>query len=115
MADVKNRLGECRDARSVRPLKRTCFYASIPMEQAHEPCVSTSSSQPYCVAIGPRQTFTLNLIDVHIAVHDGIDGEGTDASHAEFFDNILAVADDRGETDVELVGYFLIDVALCNQ
>ena len=115
MADVKNRLGECRDAHSVRLLKRTCFYVSIPMEQAHEPCVSTNPSQPYCVAIGPRQTFTLNLIDVHIAVHDGIDGKGTDASHAEFVDNILAVADDCGETDVELVGYFLVDVALCNQ
>ena len=37
----------------------------------------------------------LNLIDVHITMHDGIDGEGTDTFHTELLGDIFAMADDR--------------------
>ena len=48
MADMKNRLGVCRDARSVRPLKMmrafaptTALFAWHHLAQTHEPCVPT--------------------------------------------------------------------------
>ena len=48
MADMKNRLGVCRDARSVRPLKMlrafaptTALFAWHHLARTHEPCVPT--------------------------------------------------------------------------
>ena len=57
----------------------------------------------------------LYAIDVYIAMHYGINGEGSDTFHAQFFLYFLAMSDDGGESDAQLVGYFLVDFALCYQ
>ena len=46
----------------------------------------------------PRKVLNsgLNLIDVDVAMHHGIDGECRDTFHAEFIHDILAVGDDGG-------------------
>ena len=54
----------------------------------------------------------LYFIDIDITVHDGVDGQGTDALHAEFVHDILAVRDDRRQSDVQLIGDFLVDETL---
>ena len=54
----------------------------------------------------------LDLIDIHIPPHDGIDGQGRDALHTELLHDVLAMRDHRGQTNVQLVGNFLVDIAL---
>ena len=53
-----------------------------------------------------------DFIDIDVAVHDGIDGEGADALHAQLVHDVLAVGDDGGQADVQAVGYFLVDISL---
>ena len=57
----------------------------------------------------------LNLVDVYVAVGDGVDGEGGDALEAELVHDVAAVGDDRGKTDVETVGNLLVDIALYDE
>ena len=57
----------------------------------------------------------LYLVDVHVAVHHGIDGEGGDTLHTQFVHDVLAVGDDRGKSDIQFVGDLFVDVALHNQ
>ena len=57
----------------------------------------------------------LNFVDVHITVHDGVDGESTDAFHAELLGDIFSVADDRCKANVKLAANFFVDEALCNE
>ena len=54
----------------------------------------------------------LNLVDIYIPVHDGIDSQGGDALHAELLHDVLAMGDDRGQTNVQLVGNLLVDITL---
>ena len=51
----------------------------------------------------------LNAVRFYIPVHYGIDGESGYRLNAEFLRNVLAVSDDGGETDVQFVGYLLVD------
>ena len=56
--------------------------------------------------------FVLDLVDVDVAVHDGVDGKGADTLHAELLHDVLAVRNDCGETDVQTVGNLLVDESL---
>ena len=38
----------------------------------------------------------LQLLDIHDAVHHGVDGQATDGFRANFLDYVAAVEDDRG-------------------
>ena len=72
----------------------------------------------YSFAFAQLATFakgTSNLVDVHISVHDSIDGERRDAPHAKLLHDIFPVGNDRGKTDVEAVGYLLVNQTLHNQ
>lgn len=57
----------------------------------------------------------LDVVDVHIAVHDGIDGEGGDTLETEFGHDVLAVGDDGGKSDVQTVGNLLVDEPLYDE
>ena len=48
-------------------------------------------------------------------MHDGIDGEGRDALHAQLVHDVTAMGDDGGEADVQAVGNLLVDKALDNE
>ena len=54
----------------------------------------------------------LDFIDIYITVHHGIDSQGGDALHAELLHDVLAMGDDRGQTDVQLVSNLLVDIPL---
>lgn len=54
-------------------------------------------------------------VGFHIPVHYGIDGKPRNRLDAELLGNVLAVRDDRRQTDVQLVGYFLVDKPLGNE
>lgn len=54
-------------------------------------------------------------VGFHIPVHHGIDGKPRNRLDAELLGNVLAVRDDRRQTDVQLVGYFLVDKPLGNE
>ena len=56
--------------------------------------------------------FRLNLVDIDVSVHDGIDGEGADALHTQLVHDVLAVGDDGCQTDVQAVGNLLVDESL---
>ena len=49
----------------------------------------------------------LNLIDIHVAIHDGIDRESRHTLHAQFLGDVLTMSDHGGEGDVQPVGYLL--------
>ena len=48
-------------------------------------------------------------------MHDGIDGEGGDTLHAELLHDVLAMGDDSGEADMQLVGNLLINITLYDE
>lgn len=50
-----------------------------------------------------------DFVDIHVSVHDCINGQCRYAFEAEFVHDILAVGDHCGQTDVETVGYFFVD------
>ena len=53
-----------------------------------------------------------DFIDVNIAVHDGVDGQGGYALHSELIHDVLAMGDDRAEGNVQPVGNFFVDESL---
>ena len=61
------------------------------------------------------ERYYLNLIDIHIPPHDGVYGQGGDTLHAELLHDVLVMGDDSRQTDVQLVGNFLVDIHLHNQ
>ena len=59
-------------------------------------------------SIGRRTSFELYFVDVNVAVKDGIDGKARKRFDAGLLLDVLAVGDDRSETDVQFVGYLLV-------
>ena len=59
--------------------------------------------------------FVLDLVDVDVAVHDGIDGEGTDTLHAELLHDVLTMGNDGGQTDMQTVGNLFVDISLYDE
>ena len=57
----------------------------------------------------------LDAVRLDVPVHDGINGEPGYRFYSQFLGNVLPVTDDRGEADVQLFGYFLIDKSLGNE
>ena len=56
-----------------------------------------------------------DFVDIHVAVHDGVDGEGGDALHAEFLHDVLTVGDNGRDPDIQFVGNLLVDVTLYDE
>ena len=57
----------------------------------------------------------LDAVCLHISVHYGIDGKPGYRFDAQFFGDILPVTDNGSETDVQFVGYFLVDESFGNK
>ena len=58
---------------------------------------------------------TLNPIDIHESVHYSVDGECGDGFYSELLLNVLPVADDGGESDIQPVSDFLVHESLGNE
>ena len=56
-----------------------------------------------------------DAVCLDIAVHHGIDGESGNRLDAQLLGDVLPMGDDSGQTDVQLLGNFLIYQTLCNQ
>ena len=59
--------------------------------------------------------FVLDLVDVDVAVHDGIDGKGADTLHAELLHDVLTMGNDGGQTDMQTVGNLFVDISLYDE
>ena len=57
----------------------------------------------------------LYLINIDIAVHNGVNRQRRHAPHAEFVHDVFAVRDDGRQTDVQLLCNFLVDQPLYDQ
>ena len=55
-----------------------------------------------------------DAVRLDIAVHHGIDGESGNRLDAQLLGDVLPMGDDSGQTDVQLLGNFLIYQTLCN-
>ena len=59
--------------------------------------------------------FVLDLVDVDVAVHDGVDGKGADTLHAELLHDVLTMGNDGGQTDMQTVGNLFVDISLYDE
>ena len=59
-------------------------------------------------SIGRRTSVELYFVNVYMAVEDGIDGKARKRFDAGLLLDVLAVGDDRCQTDVQFVGYLLV-------
>ena len=57
----------------------------------------------------------LNFVDIDIPMHHGIYCKCRHTLHTQLFHDILAVRDNSGQSDVELVGNFLVNIPLHNK
>ena len=57
----------------------------------------------------------LNLIDVDISMHDGIDSKCANAFHTKLFYNVFPMTDNGCKSYIQLVCNFFIDKTLCNE
>ena len=54
----------------------------------------------------------LYFVDIDVTIENGIDREGGERFDASLLLDVLAMGDDRGETDAELVCYLLVGQSL---
>ena len=82
------------------------FTETLPVPEAND--VKAMLKDPY---IFDMLRYS-NPVDIHEPVHYSVDGEGGYSLYTEFLLNILPVADDGGESDVQSVGNFLVHQSL---
>ena len=82
------------------------FTETLPVPEAND--VKAMLKDPY---IFDMLRYS-NPVDIHEPVHYSVDGEGGYSLYTQFLLNVLPVADDGGESDVQSVGNFLVHQSL---